>query len=373
MKPQQSLLARLTLWFIFLLSFGTLLIITRNFLYPIAIAALFAYLLFPVCNFLEKRGLPRILSNLISIILLIVVVGFLISIISQKLSIFMDKMPLMQEKATESIKSLETYLNHKFSKPSNDHWLQNKIYFLLTSSGTFVSNAVKGTTGTILKIGLIPVYLFFLLYYRDKFKTFICKLLPVNKHKKADEVIGDISLIMRKYMAGIVTVVLILCVLNSVGLMIIGVEYAVLFGVLSAMLNFIPYFGTLAGGLIPLTYVLLIQGSPHNALMVVVLYLIIQFIDHNILTPNITGGNVQVNPFFTILSIITGGMLWGIPGMIVSVPAMAVIKILCENIETMRPYAYLLGTKGTMRHALTWEKLKTVFSGRKKSRENTNK
>jgi predicted PurR-regulated permease PerM len=135
---------------------------------------------------------------------------------------------------------------------------------------------------------------------------------------------------------------LILIILNSIGLLIVGVKYAIMFGILSALMNIIPYFGTLIGAAIPLSYTLL-SGEPEKALGVLILFAIIQFTENNILTPNITGGSVQINPFFTILSIVLGGMVWGIPGMLVSVPLMGAIKIIFENIEPLHPYAYLIG------------------------------
>jgi predicted PurR-regulated permease PerM len=205
-----------------------------------------------------------------------------------------------------------------------------------------------------------------MLYYRNKYYVFICKLLPAYKHAKAEAIVEEISSTVRRYMAGVVTVVLILCVLNSVGLMIVGVDYAILFGVISALINFIPYFGTLIGGIIPLSYTLLMSDTPEKAIGVVILYLIIQFTDHNILTPNITGSYVRVSPFMIILGIILGGMLWGLPGMIVTVPALAVIKIVCANIRSLHPIAFLISDKGTIRHALTWAKVKKLFRKRLK-------
>jgi len=147
----------------------------------------------------------------------------------------------------------------------------------------------------------------------------------------------------------VVTVVLILCVLNSVGLMIIGIKYAIMFGILSALMNLIPYFGTLIGGTIPLAFTLF-SDTPEKAVAIIIMYLIVGFTDHNILTPNITGGAVQINPFFTILSLIVGGIVWGIPGMLIAVPVLGVLKIVFENIAELHPYAYLMGTEGPRRY-----------------------
>ena len=174
-------------------------------------------------------------------------------------------------------------------------------------------------------------------------------LTSKTNHEKTKLVLEQISSITQKYVGGVVTVVLILCVLNSIGLLIIGVKYALMFGILSALMNLIPYFGTLVGGAIPLIYTLL-SDTPEKAIGVAILFFIIQFTENNILTPNITGGAVQINPFFTILGLVVGAMVWGIPGMLMAVPIMGTLKIVFENIDEMHPYAYLMGADSPRRY-----------------------
>ncbi|MGW8316778.1 MAG: AI-2E family transporter, partial [Bacteroidales bacterium] len=138
-------------------------------------------------------------------------------------------------------------------------------------------------------------------------------------------------------------------------------------GFTSAFFNFIPYFGTLMGGAIPLLFVLLTTSDPlHNALYVIILYAIVQVTENNILTPNIVGGNVKINPFFIILGLMAGGMIWGIPGMLVIVPFLAILRIICYHIEKMRPYAFLLGPRGTQKHSITMNKIKNALNFRER-------
>src|SRR5690606_28565489 len=178
------------------------------------------------------------------------------------------------------------------------------------------------------------------------------KLIPREKHEKINNILKDVSHVTKRYMGGIFIVVLILCFLNSLGLLVIGVKYALLLGIASALCNFIPYFGTLIGGIFPLLFVLLMSNTPEKAFSVIILFLIIQFTENNILTPNIVGGYVRLNPFIIILSIIIGGMVWGLPGMFISVPFLGMFKIFCEQVTPLQPYAFLLGTQGTEKHAL---------------------
>lgn len=357
------LIARLTFILLFFILFFFVLIQARKFLYPLALGVLFAYLLYPIANFLEKKGCPRILANLISIILgLTAVAGIFIFIYSQIL-LFVDDFPSMKDQALTNLHSIEKHIEGIFGvKASKQHeWLTESLDNLFDASGNFFSSFFAATTGTIFTLGILPVYIFFMLFYRNKFKVFLLKLIPNKNHEKVETIILKISVVVKQYMSGIFLVVLILCFLNSIGLLIVGIRYAVLLGVISAFFNLIPYFGTLIGGIIPLLIALLTENSPQYAIGVIILFIILQFTENNILTPNITGGNVNINPFITILSIIIGGMVWGIPGMFMVIPAIGVIKIVCDHVEALEPYSYLLGTSGSERHSISWEKIKKIF------------
>jgi predicted PurR-regulated permease PerM len=156
-------------------------------------------------------------------------------------------------------------------------------------------------------------------------------------------------------------VVFILCILNSSGLLIIGLDYPIALGIISALFNFIPYFGTLLGGTVPLLFALVGANDPAMALRVVVLFIIIQFIENNILTPNIVGSNVKVNPFFIITGLVAASVVWGIPGMLLIVPLLAITRIVFSHIESMKPYAFLIGDQGTSKHAITLKKIKRIW------------
>lgn len=162
-------------------------------------------------------------------------------------------------------------------------------------------------------------------------------------------------------MMGITLVVLILMVVNSGGLYLIGVEYPVTLGILSALCNFIPYFGTLLGGAIPLIFTLFTGSFPLDPLQVVLLFVGIQFLENNILTPNIVGHNVNVSPLFIILGLIAASIVWGLPGMLVIVPMLAAFHIVCRNVERLEPLAYLLGPSGMKRYTLNMSNVKSWF------------
>ncbi len=359
MANENQKVKRLTYWLLFLVLLVYVLVVAREFLYPIVMAMLFAYLLYPIVKWLENRGLPRILANFLTIITAMAFFAGLFILLYKQLSIFLTDFPELKEKALANIDNLQAVIDRKFSDDSqaNERWLRLQVQNALELSGNALAEVLLATTNTVTKFALMPVYMFLMLYYRNKFESFLLRAMPSHKHGKLKTIIDEISNVTKHYMGGVVIVILILCFINSTGLLIIGVEYAILLGIVSAFINFIPYFGTLIGGAVPLLYVLVVQGDPQKALAVLLFFLGVQFTENNILTPNITGSRVNINPLFTILSIIVGGMIWGLPGMFVAVPLLGMFKIYFDNTPALQPYAFLLGTEGTEEHALTFDKI----------------
>ncbi|MEJ8801862.1 AI-2E family transporter [Pontibacter sp. H249] len=355
-------LQRLTFGLLFGILFVYVLVVARDFLYPVVMALLFAYLLYPVVKQLEQWGVPRIFANFLTIITSMAMLVGLLLLLYKQLGAFLGDFPDLQGKAMANLDRLQHSLESTFGiRTSRDnHWLQDQVTAAFEFSGDFIRKAFMATTNTVTKFALMPVYIFLMLYYRNKLERFIYRLTPPATHDNTSRIIFQISHVTRHYMAGVVIVIMILCVINTFGLWIIGIEYALLLGILSAIMNFIPYFGTLIGGAIPLFYTLVIQGEPNRALGVIILFILIQFTENNILTPTITGSKVNINPLFTILSIIIGGMIWGLPGMFVSIPLMGMLKIYCDNKPDLQAFSFLLGTEGTEKHAFTLDKLKRL-------------
>jgi predicted PurR-regulated permease PerM len=242
-----------------------------------------------------------------------------------------------------------------FSEASINSWLESA-----SKTGEYVTQAFTATTNTILGVGLLPVYTFLLLLYRDKFRDFISMLIPEEREAVTQNIINQAALVVPKYLKGLVIVCLILVVLNTLGFMLIGVEYALLFGLIAALFNLIPYLGTVLGyGVVAI--IVLGTQSPSLAAAVLVQFFIVQFIENNILTPNITGSYVQINPLVIIFSLIAASMIWGIPGMLIIIPYLGLFKIVCENVEDLKPLGFLLGTRGTESHSFTIKSLQRRF------------
>ncbi len=339
-------------------------ILAKDFLYPLAFGVLLAYMLYPIVNFLEKKGAPRILAILAGILIATFVFASIGIFVFKRISLFTSELPFFRQKMIAHIEQFQTYINQELGIPGDS--LKEFLLSRINDIGTQSEKIFSATTGTIFKVLMQPVYIFLFLYYRTKFAYFFLKIAGQKNRPVVVLIMKEIATVVTRYMLGVTTVVIILCFFNSAGYLIIGIKYPLLLGVVSALFSFIPYFGNFIGGSIPFLFTLLTEDSMKYTLRVVIFVYIVHFIENNILSPNIVGNHVRINPFVIILGLITGAMIWGIPGMLITIPFLAMLKIVFSHVPVMQPYAYLMGTRGTKRHALTVTNIRVFINTLKK-------
>jgi len=367
---QFPLIIRLSFILLFLIMIIYLLVEFKFYLTPLTLGVLFAYLLFPIENFFEKRKVPRILANIISIIIGLSVIYGIGFFIYKQFGVFLHNLPALKEQAAENINTLIGKLEVSMGIQTGElkHEMALMIQNFFESPAQVFRSAFGATFNTIFTVLIMPVYIFFLLYYRDKFRKVLLMMIPEQRHAVAKRIIDEVNTVTIRYMTGVFIVVTILVFVNTAGFLIIGLDYAFLLGAIAAIMNFIPYYGTIIGYSFPFLFAVFVMDSPSYAFWVVIQFIIVQFSENNILTPNIVGLHVNINPFMIILAITFGGVLWGLPGMFIAVPAVTVLRVLGENIDDLKPLGYLLGQSGTEKHSLSSEKLKRLF-GIKKDKE----
>jgi len=361
--PQYSL-ERVVYVLLFVIIFFFIIIVARRILMPISLGFLFATLIYPVADFFKKRlKFPKALSILTSVLMFVALIIVFMNVLITQLRSLVADFPALKIKAQANLEYLRLFLEESFGiDPDIQHiWLQERVNRVFDSGSSLLTDVINATSGTLFVLFLIPVFMFYLLSFREQFKKFMLYVAPLEKRRDTDKIMKQISVVIQKYISGVFTVVLILCFLNSAGLYIVGLKYAVIFGIVSALFNLIPYFGTWIGASLPITFALLTGETPQLAVSVFILFAIIQFTENNILTPNITGGYVQLNPLFTILSIIAGGMVWGVTGMLIVIPFMATLKIVFENFESTKPIAFLIGNNRKRKSRFNIQKLKKLF------------
>ncbi|WP_205504559.1 AI-2E family transporter [Rufibacter psychrotolerans] len=312
-------------------------------LIPICFAALFALLLLPMTRSMEKK-LPRAVSIVISLILVIIVLGLLIWFLSAQIGGFSSELSEINSKLTVLIAKVQEFLYERFGiRPTNKSEFLQKALGNVTQTGTaFLGSTISLTTGALTVISLIPIYVFCMLYYRDHLRQFLFQFITRDRREPLIETIDNIQRVVQGYLSGLLIVILVVAVLNSVGLMIMGVEFAIFFGVLASILTVIPYIGILIGALLPALYILVNTGSAGQMLIVIGIFAFVQFLEGNFITPFVVGSKVSINPFAAILALIIGGEIWGAPGMILSIPIIAILKVIFDAYEPLRPFGFLL-------------------------------
>lgn len=333
------------------------LILGKQVLVPLFLSVLVAYLLYPYASWLEDHKVPRIAANLIVIIgFLAVLAGIFVGIAALS-SNLTDNISDIQEQFETKVSSIKESVSAVTGMTSEriDSMAES-----IGETGEYLSQLFAATANTILNIVLLPVYTFLFLFYRNKFREFIFMKINSGNESPAQKIIDQASKVVPKYLKGLVIVCAILVVLNSVGFMLIGIEYAILLGIIAALFNLIPYLGTVLGYGVVFLFVLGTQSSS-LALAVAIQFIIVQFIENNILTPNITGSYMQINPFVTIFSLIAASTIWGVPGMLMIIPYLGLFKIICENVEKLEPLNFLLGTAGTEKYNIDLESIKKTF------------
>ena len=338
------------LWFSITIIF--ILIIGKSILIPIVIALLLAFFLRPAARKLESWRWPRALAHVLLIISLIIGVLALVGVLSFAFRSFILDIPQYATTITSNIDAIQAWITRIGGVSGADQTIWIKENLNLLEIGASNAGKIFGATANTVAMGsLVCIYTFFFLYYRTKFKNFLAQSIGKKRKDAVERMTTKISRVMPSYLTGVSLVVLIMSVLNSLGFWIIGVHSPIFFGILAAVLNVIPYIGTAIGFGLVVVFTLLTQSIP-AALLVIAMFLVIQFIDNNILTPNIAAGQINVNPLAAIVGIILGGVIWGITGMIIAIPILGIIKIVCDNIEGLESFGYLIGTEGNERKEL---------------------
>lgn len=316
-------------------------------LVPLSFAAIISMLLYPLCKFLEKNGIPRILAIVLTFIIVLSLLTGLIYLLSRQIYSFAQNLPNVADSLNEKLDDLEWFLfkNFNIQIGSSTTLVQNSVSKFMDSGIVFVT----GTISTFLEVfnflGLLPIYVFLILMYRTAFKDFCMFVTPIEKHKVVKRVLVQIQKVVQNYVAGLFTVMLIVAILNTTALFIIGVDYAIFFGCFAALLMVIPYLGMFMGALLAALYSLLTKDSPVTCLTIIGSMLFIQFLEGNFITPKITGNKVSINPLAAVLALVAGGFMWGMAGLIISLPVVAMLKVILDNIYSLKHLGFLLGTE----------------------------
>lgn len=321
-------------------------IVAKPILVPLFISGFIAMLLTSACNRLERRKIPRSISAFICLLAFIFVIsGTLLFIYFQVRGFIEDLGSSMSEKINGYVIDANAwaYENLGVDMGMYNGFELNKAVEIVQPEDANTTQLVFSVISTLSDIILLPVFIFFLLIYRDHLAVFISKVFSKEKDGDLLKKLSSIRRIVHAYITGAGKVMLILAIVNTAVLFALGIEHAIFFGVLAGMLNIIPYLGPILGAILPFIFALITKDNVFYPIAVVVAFTFIQLLEGAFLTPKITGGNVNLNALVTFLGLLIGGAIWGIMGMILIIPTIAILKKLFEMSPDTEPYAYLFG------------------------------
>lgn len=335
--------ARLAFVLISLIAIWVILYYGQGIITPVLLALLFSILLRPVKNFFERKlRFPHIIASLTSVILFVSFFAGIIFFLSWQIGAMMNDLDKIEANLNYHIANLQNFISRTFNLSLRE---QNQ-FLNTTASDTgkqLVGSAFMSVTDTVLNLLLVLIYTFLLLIYQTHFVKFLCKLCKKEHHRKLQEILDQIKVSVQSYIGGLFMEMIVVSVLTSVGFMIIGLEYAILLGVITGILNLIPYIGIMFAGI--LSIVASLTGSPDLSIVVgvIIVNVVVQFIDNNFLVPMIVSSKVEINALVSIIGIIAGGTLAGIAGMFLAIPLLAILKVIFDRIDDLSPWGYLMG------------------------------
>ena len=320
----------------------------KSILAPIAFALLLSILLNSLVNKLQRRGVKKIPAISISLVIGVLIVGGILYFISTQIMNFSENLPVLKVKFNQQIAELQKWVAANLKVPVVRQ--QKLLKDALEGSQSLFGTALGGAFSVVGFVFLIPIYCFLLLYYKPLILNFFHESFAEENTGKVSAVLGETKSAVKSYMVGLLLEALIVAIMNSVALLLLGVDYAILLGVIGALLNMLPYIGGLVGIALPIIIASVTKDGFSTQLGILGAYLLIQFIDNNFLVPFLVSSRVKINALISIIVVLLGGALWGVAGMFLSIPVIAILKIIFDRLPEMRPWGKLLGDEVPTRH-----------------------
>ncbi|MEN0056379.1 MAG: AI-2E family transporter [Mucilaginibacter sp.] len=310
-------------------------------LIPLAFSAFIAILLNPICNWLQSKKVPKIASIIIAMFIATVLIIALFYFLSTQIIQFSDSLPTLKQKFAEMFVSFKGWVaaTFNFSVQKQDQMIKDAM----NNSQALIGRTLGSVLGTFGLMFIIPVYVFLTLFYKALILNFLFEVFAEENSKQVADVLKETKVAIQSYIQGLLIEMAIVAVLNSTALVLLGVKYGILIGVIGAILNLLPYIGGLIAIALPVLMATVTKDGYSTQLGVIIAYIVIQFIDNNILVPRIVSSKVQINALVSIIVVLLGNMLWGLAGMFLSIPFVAVLKIAFDRIDNLKPWGKLLG------------------------------
>jgi predicted PurR-regulated permease PerM len=344
---------------------GMIIIAGREVITPLVMAFFISIVLLPVYRFLRRKKLNEIFAIILTLLLLVIMVALLIWFFTAQIGRLIADFPQIKQNVTVHLQSLSEWINTKtnFSTEKQLALINEQSNKILDYAGGLLGGAAGSVTSVFIFVGLLPIYIFLMLFYKNLLLRFVFLWFPQDSHKQVEDVMRETQIIIKSYLIGLLIQITYITILLGGILMIIGIKHALLIGVIFAILNLIPYVGALVGNIVGVLLTLTSSQEVWPIFAVLGTIAAVQFLDNNILMPRIVGSKVKINALATIVGVIVAGALAGVSGMFLSLPVIAVLKIIFDRTQSLKQWGVLFGDERPQRSPMSFP----VF--RKKSRD----
>lgn len=333
-------------WLQYLVYGGVILFFGKSVFIPISFALLISFVLYPVCRWLQDRGLGPFTAIVLAILLMMLAGLTLVALLVYQFIGFLEEWPWIQSKVVGAVADLVAWVETLgFSRQQQQAWLSR----VSDQSGgrlvTVIQNALSASASSVVLLVLVPVYAVLILYYRQYWMKLLARIFPSERLEDLRHMMVLTIETYYRFIKGMAVVYLVVGVLNCAGLLLLGVPHAILFGFIASILTFIPYVGIMVGSLLPMTMAWITYDSAWYPLGVVGVFTFVQYLEANIIFPLAVSSRLNVNTLVMLVAIFTGGVLWGVPGMILFVPFVGIAKLLADHNARWKTLAMVLGTE----------------------------
>lgn len=322
-----------------------ILVFAKPFLVPITFAALLSMLLLPITKWLQQKGVPKAISTLASVLILVAFFSLVIFFISWQLNDIAGDATKLEQQLSERYQQIKEYVSQQFgiSPERQQQMIKQQQASSAGKTGSMITGFLSGLGGFLGNTLLVLVYIFLFIYFRRRIKGFIVRL--VNREDKATAltIVNNAQKVSMKYLSGLFLMIVCLWIMYGIGFTIVGVKNAFFFAILCGLLEIVPFVGNLTGTVLTIAMSLVQGGDVKMVIGILIVYGLVQFIQTYLIEPLVVGSEVSLNPLFTIVGLIAGELLWGIPGMVLAIPLLGMAKIVFDHIEPLKPYGYLIG------------------------------
>jgi predicted PurR-regulated permease PerM len=317
----------------------------KPLLVPFFFALMLAMLMAPVCRKLDSRGWRRALSCLVCVLILLIIFLGMIGIFAGQISGFLRNLPQFEQRTNDLIMSIKTFVEQRFDIPMAEQtaFLKKETENISKGLRAYLSGVLRGTVAMFAGLIITLVLTFLFLYHKEKYYKFFLKLTIGNTAQEREDVLNNISQVAQRYLVGRAVSIFILFVLYAVALVVIGIENALLLAAVAGLFNIIPYLGPILAALFPFFVALVTEQTYQPAIWVLISFCLFQALDNYFVTPYFLGGEVSLSALATIVSMICGGFVWGIAGMILFVPLFSILKIVLDRVSGLKHYGEVIG------------------------------